>query len=427
VNKHDQVVLVVTGANDLIYAYVKDSVTLVVEKPPDALANFLKGTVEAPAATESAAAAAGTGDRADVCTDAGKRIETPDRTPGIEPVLRWGVCLYERGLRVRDLLTASDDGIVGGDNVPDNELDSVLRSKAATIDGPGLGGGKVTLRESWEQYKLQVERLTKNSPGTTGEVDLLKAHRTLLDLIFPDALKDGNDTAGEVDQLKAQRTLLDLIFPDALTVLDRLATGTVRDLTLRWSFDDATGKVLRLRITNKLGDAYQPRRPLEADPGANVATVRIKAGFFEASAGLSWTPLGDQYTYTVAQDSDATIFTPKKRDAFLPVPSTLFTVRPFRRAWMLGLSAMLGLHVGDGTSTISEAIDYGAMLTGGYEWLRLSGGVVWRRELDADRLPGGADPANGPIVTTDSTLRSLDAVGYRRKPYLGFVVSCVIP
>ena len=139
-------------------------------------------------------------------------------------------------------------------------------------------------------------------------------------------------------------------------------------------------------------------RPMIASPSD------LRRALDRDELSVQYQPILDLSTQTIAsvealirwQHPVRGFFSP---DAFLPVASTLFTYRLLRRDLALGPSALIGLHVGEGASSIGEAIDYGAMVTVGYTWLRLSVGGIWRRELDADRLQAddGGEPVAVPL------------------------------
>jgi hypothetical protein len=250
--------------------------------------------------------------------------------------------------------------------------------------------------------------------------------RTLYDLWnwairVRDSIRDSSSTIPDADlrQVERDHEVLSRLYPGAADLARQLADLRLGKVFL-WSNDREGATLVRLSVKSRLGTEYHPARETTgAAAGLNILRVRPRVPWFQASAGLTFTPLSRRTTFSDRVSDGTTFFDERERDRLTPVPSTYFGVQfPVgRSAFVLGGGIGVGVRIGSGDLSLRDAIDYSVFLTGGYEWFRVHIGGVWSAEVDKATLP--AERANG--IRFEHSTRRLADLGTTRHWYWLFL------
>lgn len=220
------------------------------------------------------------------------------------------------------------------------------------------------------------------------------------DSLLPRALRLRYDSLGQRQAahqaLYAQAAQL---VPSLLALYHRLQDIGLPAPPLLFQYPGSGDVLVSLKITNVLGDSVYARRRYAGSVPVGVAEIRPAFPKFAFSAGLTGV-FGDRKEVALRRVSN-----PPALDTFEVLTSTRSDLRLLPTVYVTWqaiarLSHVFGVTLGagirsDNVSQINETTDLAVLATFGYEWLRLSAGLVYTSEATA---PSGLGPGN---TTTD--------------------------
>ncbi|HSU14465.1 hypothetical protein [Longimicrobium sp.] len=162
--------------------------------------------------------------------------------------------------------------------------------------------------------------------------------------------------------------------------LERLYLGPI---TRVYNYNSGTDELIRLRIQNRLGDAYTPLRPTSTE-GIALAVIKPVAHGFEFSTGLAFV-FGDRANFSVSKLTGDTLRVQADTVHDLSVPPSLFLSYLWHPGGTVTLGPTFGVGVKD-LSQIENSTDLLGGITIGLEWFRLTFGGAYASEISA--IPG---------------------------------------
>lgn len=172
-----------------------------------------------------------------------------------------------------------------------------------------------------------------------------------------------------------------------------------------YSYQGDGDKIIELRITNRLGEAYRPQRTL-SDSGLYVARIKPLRRGFEVSTGIAFVG-GERAQFRLEKLNADTlkVVGDTVRDVSFPPSAFLTYLFPLRGAPKLGPS--FGVGVGGDLKEIQTNTDLLGGLTFAHEWFRFTVGTAYTSEIHS--IPGLGEDSR----TTDPNI--LDRASRSRK------------
>lgn len=198
------------------------------------------------------------------------------------------------------------------------------------------------------------------------------------------------------------------LYRSALTAIPGVAflSRELRSLALgerRLHHDGAaTGEeLIELTITNRLGDAYQPRR--WTGTGLDISETKPTYREIELSLGFAG-HRGDRTQYTlepISGSEGSYVVRSTTDDRFSLAPSLFVSWLPFRGNYVFGLSGGIGVGGGNLASLTDES-DLMLALTAGRDWLRVSAGVASTSEITSFGGLAAGDTTTNPNLLNNA-------------------------
>jgi hypothetical protein len=185
------------------------------------------------------------------------------------------------------------------------------------------------------------------------------------------------------DQEALYRTALAAI-PAVIYLWHGLQSVNLGSLFLHHDGAESQEELIELSITNRLGDAYRPRR--WTGTGVDIATTKPAFRTIEVSAGMAgvW---GDRTEFSLERfntaGTDSFRIQSVTHDRFSITPSLLVSWLPVQRGdYVFGITGGVGISSGN-VAQITDATDLMLMLTAGRDWLRVSAGIASTSEISS--------------------------------------------